>query len=140
MALSPPPAFDPDAPDPEPPRRSPRIQGVPNPHKVDELILTLVDILEDESVEYEALCHAEAEADADYQRGYLTTLEELKHTVAGSIDSKEKMAKLANIEAYQKRVRAEGQAKGKLVYIQSLGKKIEALRTVAANYRHQTMP
>lgn len=134
--LSPVPDFDPDA----VPRRSPRIHGVPNPQKVDELIMELVDILEDESVEYERLCHEEAEADADYQRGYLTELEHLKHNTPGSIDAKEKMAKLANIEAYQKRVRAEGQAKGKLVYIQSLGKKIEALRTVAANYRHQTAP
>lgn len=138
MTLSPVPMFDPDAPDPEPPRRSPRIRGVPNPQKVDELIVELVDILEDESVEYERLCHEEAQADADYQRGYLTDLEELKHTVAGSIDAKEKMAKLANIDAYEKRVVADGRAKGKLVYIQSLTRKIEALRTVAANYRAQS--
>lgn len=111
-------------------RRSAPISQV----EVEQEILRLVDLLEEETEGFESLSVDGAIKDAafksEWAKAYLMA--------TGSIKEREAMADLKMTDILREHKIAEALVKSKREKLSSLKTQIDALRTLAANVRHQT--
>lgn len=128
------PASDYDDPfgDPDPPTR-PRLRAAPNPSQVDGDINRYLDEMEDAQADYKALCRRAAESEADYKDAYHTSLVENANAKPAAL--RESMAYLSARQEFRAWKLVEQAQKASQAYLVYLRTRIEALRTIAANYR-----